>query len=177
MILNAAGTRVLDVYRWGLIPSWAKDLKPGYKMMNARSETVAEKPAYRRLVNSRRCLVPADTVYEWQKSEDQKTKTPMRIFMKTETPFAMAGLWEDWRDAEGRPLRSYTILTTAANRLLKSVHDRMPVIVRPEMIEAWLDPGVKLDALHGVFDPYPEENMDVYPVSSEMNSPRHNGPG
>ncbi len=176
VILNVDGTRVLNLYRWGLIPSWAKEIKMGYKIINARSETITEKPACRRLVNSRRCLVPADAVYEWQKSEDQKTKTPMRISMQSEAPFAMAGLWDEWRDAEGRPLRSYTILTTEANALLKDVHARMPVVIPPEMVDAWLDPGIALKDMAGVFDPYSDEEMAYYPVSTFVNSPVNNGP-
>ncbi len=173
IILNFDGTRVLDLYRWGLIPSWAKDMKMGYKMINARSETVEEKPSYRRLVNKRRCIVPSSNFFEWRKSEDQKRKTPMRIFLKSEAPMAFAGLWDEWRDAEGQPLRSYTILTTTANPLLKEVHDRMPVILRPELIDAWLDPGVKLEEMKGAFESYPEKEMAFYPVSKVVNSPKN----
>ncbi len=176
VILNVEGTRVLDLYRWGLIPSWAKDMKIGNKMINARCETVDEKPSFRRLVNKRRCLVPADGFYEWQKSEDGKSKTPMRIMMKSEAPFAFAGLWDEWRDAEGRPLRSYTILTTWANPLLKKVHNRMPVILRPEGIDPWLDPGVPLDEVARGFFPYPDHEMVYYPVSKAVNSPQNDGP-
>ncbi|MFQ5544192.1 MAG: SOS response-associated peptidase [Nitrospiria bacterium] len=175
VIVNTGGTRVLDLYRWGLIPSWAKEIKIGYKMINARCETIEEKPSYRRLVNKRRCIVPTDGFFEWQKSEDGKSKTPMRIMMESETPFVFAGLWDEWRDAEGQPLRSYTILTTEANPLLKAVHDRMPVILRPELIDGWLDTEVKLGDLDGVFDPYSEKEMTYYPVSSFVNSPGNEG--
>jgi len=176
VIVNVDGTRVLDLYRWGLIPSWAKDMKIGNKMINARCETVGEKPSFRRLVNKRRCLVPADGFYEWKKSEDGESKIPMRIMMKSEVPFAFAGLWDEWRNAEGQPLRSYTILTTSANPLLKKVHDRMPVILRPEGIDPWLDPGVDLKEMKEVFEPYSEEEMGYYSVSTFVNSPRNDTP-
>jgi len=176
VILNVDGTRVLDLHRWGLVPSWADSLKIGYKMINARSETAAQKPAYRRLVNRRRCVVPADSFYEWRKEKDGKTKTPMRIFIKGEEPFAMAGLWDEWRDSAGQPLRSYTILTTSANARLKDVHDRMPVILRPEIIDAWLDSEVKLAELGEVFVPYPDDEVDYYPVSTLVNTPRNDSP-
>jgi len=151
-------------------------MKVDYKMINARCETVGEKPSFRRLVNKRRCLVPADGLYEWQKSEDGKSKTPMRIMMKSEAPFAFAGLWDEWQDAGGRPLRSYTILTTSANPLLKNVHDRMPVILRPEAVDPWLDDKIDLGEMTRVFDPYPEEEMAYYPVSKIVNSPKNDGP-
>ncbi len=176
VILNVDGTRVLDLYRWGLIPSWAKDMKIGNKMINARCETVDEKPSFRRLVNKRRCIVPADSFYEWKKSEDGKSKTPMRIMMKSEAPFAFAGLWDEWRDAEGRPLRSYSILTTSANPLLKKVHDRIPVILRSEGIDPWLDSGVDLKEMREVFEPCSDQEMEYYPVSTFVNSPRNDGP-
>ncbi len=169
VIVNIDGTRVLDLYRWGLIPSWSKDMKIGNKMINARCETVGEKPSFRRLVNKRRCLVLADGFYEWQKSEDGKSKTPIRIMMKSEEPFTFAGLWDEWRDAEGRPLRSYTILTTWANPLLKKVHDRMPVILRPEGIDPWLDKKIELHEMTRIFDTYPEQEMEYYPVSTFVN--------
>ncbi len=175
VIVNTDGMRVLDLYRWGLIPSWAKDQKTAYKMINARSETITEKPSYRRLVNKGRCLVPADGFYEWQKNEDGR-KTPMRIHLKSEAPFVMAGLWDTWIDAEGVPLRSYTILTTSANARLEAVHHRMPVMIRPEMMNAWLDPGVALKDMKGVFDPSCAPEMVYYPVSEFVNSPKHDGP-
>jgi len=175
VILEADGTRVLDLYKWGLIPSWAKDLKMAYKMINARCETVTEKPAYRRLVNRRRCIVPASSIYEWKKAGDGQ-KTAMRILMKDESLFAMAGLWDEWKDAEGQPLRSYTILTTRAKGLLKEVHDRMPVILRPNLIDAWLDPGVKLGEVAEVFESSMAQEMDYYPVSQVVNSARNDGP-
>ncbi len=176
VIVNVDGTRVLGLYWWGLVPSWAKDMKLGYKMINARCETIGEKPSYRRLVNKRRCLVPADGFYEWQKSEDGKSKTPIRIMLQSGAPFAFAGLWDEWRDAGGQPLRSYTILTTSANPLLKKVHDRMPVILRPGGIDLWLDPDVPLDEVAGEFSPYPDHEMVYYPVSTFVNNPRNDGP-
>ncbi len=176
VIINVDGTRVLDLYRWGLIPSWAKDRKIGYKMINARCETVGDKPAYRGLVNKRKCVVLADGFYEWKKEKDEKSKTPMRIFLKSEEPMAFAGLWDEWRDAEGQLLRSYTILTTSANPLLNEIHDRMPVIIRPEMMDSWLDPGVDIKEMEEVFEPYPDQEMAYYPVSKLVNSPRNDGP-
>jgi putative SOS response-associated peptidase YedK len=178
-VVVADGDRVLDLYRWGLIPSWAKDPKIGYKMINARAETVAEKPSYRRPFQRQRCLVPADGFYEWRIDPTKPPKaarTPMRIVLKSNEPFAFAGLWDHWKDAEGRETRSFTILTTAANDLVASIHDRMPVILQPQDEAPWLDPSSDPDTLLKLLKPYPSEAMTTYQVSQLVNSPRNDSP-
>ena len=161
--------------RWGLVPFWAKDPKIGSRMINARAETVAEKPAFRNALKKRRCLVLADGYYEWQKTP--VGKRPYRIIMKSGEPFAMAGLWETWKDHQGKVLPSCTIITTAANDFLAPIHDRMPVILPREMEELWLDP-VTDDAavLTGILTPYSDDGMDAYEVSTLVNYARNDGP-
>ena len=178
-VIVADGDRVLDLYRWGLIPSWSKDPKIGHKMINARAETVAEKPAFRRPFQRQRCLVPADGFYEWKTDPTKPPKTartPMRITLKSKEPFAFAGLWDHWHDAEGRETRSFTILTTAANDLVASIHDRMPVMLQPQDEAPWLDPTSDLDTLRSLLKPYPSEAMTAYQVSTTINSPRNDSP-
>ena len=154
--------------RWGLIPFWAKDPKIGARMINARSETVAEKPAFRNALKKRRCLVLADGYYEWQKTP--VGKRPYRIIMKSGEPFAMAGLWETWKDPQGNVVPSCTIITTAANDFLAPIHNRMPVILPRESEELWLDPGVD-DAtlLTDLLIPYPDKRINAYEVSTIVN--------
>ena len=161
--------------RWGLVPFWAKDPKIGSRMINARAETVAEKPAFRNALKKRRCLVLADGYYEWQKTP--VGKRPYRIIMKSGEPFAMAGLWETWKDHQGKVVPSCTIITTAANDFLAPIHDRMPVILPREMEELWLDP-VTDDAavLTGILTPYSDDGMDAYEVSTLVNYARNDGP-
>ena len=168
--------RTLDSYRWGLVPSWAKDFKAGHKMINARMETVADRPAFRRPLRSQRCLVPADGFFEWRTDPTREARTPMRVELKSHEPFAFAGLWDSWRDAEGRETRSFTILTTAANELVATIHDRMPVILRPEDEDLWLDPSADLAALRRVMVPYAGREMRAYAVSTAVNSPRNDTP-
>ena len=161
--------------RWGLVPFWAKDPKIGARMINARAETVAEKPAFRNALKKRRCLVLADGYYEWQKTP--VGKRPYRIIMRSGEPFAMAGLWETWRDPQGNVVPSCTIITTAANDFLSPIHDRMPVILPREMEELWLDPDTDDAAvLTGILAPYPDECMDAYEVSTLVNYARNDGP-
>jgi putative SOS response-associated peptidase YedK len=171
-VLEEGGRRRLEVLRWGLIPPWADDPQIGSRMINARSETVAEKPSYRRAFRERRCLIPADGFYEWQRTNG--AKQPYYIHMEDGTPFAFAGLWETWKgDGE---IRSYTILTTGANALVDEIHERMPVIVAPDAYDVWLDPASERDELTGLLAPYPEEEMEAYPVSRFVNSPSNNDP-
>lgn len=161
--------------RWGLIPSWAKDKSIGYRMINARAETVAERPSYRTALQRRRCLVIADGFYEWQR--EGKARRPMRITLRSGEPFAFAGLWETWRDPDGDLIRSCTIITTTPNDLVSSIHDRMPVILPPDLEPLWLDPDVKDSAiLSNILAPYPAEEMQAYEVSSLVNSPKNNTP-
>ncbi len=174
-IMEGGGERRLEMLRWGLIPSWAKDPAIGARMINARSETVAEKPSFRGAFKKRRCLIPADGFYEWQKTNGGKQ--PYYIRMENGRPFALAGLWEIW-DRDGEEIRSCTILTTEANRLVGEIHHRMPVILPPEDYELWLDPSIQeADPLLPLLNPYPADPMEAYPVSRFVNSPKNDGPG
>jgi putative SOS response-associated peptidase YedK len=162
--------------RWGLIPGWAKDPAIGARLINARAETVAEKPAFRAAFRRRRCLVLADGFYEWQKSA--KRKQPFFFHLRDDRPFAFAGLWESWEGGDNSHLETCTILTTEPNDLVATVHDRMPVILAPDAHDAWLDPAVEQpDRLTPLLRPYPAEAMDAYPVGPLVNSPTHDGPG
>lgn len=164
--------RQLKLLHWGLIPSWAKDPKIGSKLINARAETVAEKPAFRSAFRQRRCLVVADGFYEWQQQEDKKQKQPYYVRFKDESPFAFAGLWERWEDPNGDEIQSCTLLTTQANELMRPIHNRMPVILDPKAYELWLDPEVKKpELLQPLLQPYPPEQMTAYPVSKLVNKP------
>ena len=161
--------------RWGLIPHWAKNASIGSRMINARAETVAEKPAFRDALRRRRCLVLADGFYEWQRTGG--AKRPMRIIMRSGEPFAFAGLWSLWRDPDGNRIPSCAIITAAANDLLKPIHDRMPVILPREMEEFWLDGSVEdPGALGSVLIPCADGVMDTYEVSTLVNSAVNNGP-
>ena len=161
--------------RWGLIPHWAKDPKIGSRMINARAETVAEKPAFRDALRRRRCLVLADGFYEWQRTGG--TRRPMRIVMRSGEPFAFAGLWSVWRDPQGNRIPSCAIITTEANDLLRPIHDRMPVILPRDLEELWLDAGVDdPGALGSVLAPYQDDAMEVYEVSTLVNSAANDGP-
>lgn len=168
---------------WGLIPSWAKDSKMGVKLINARAETVAEKPAFRSAFKHRRCLVLADGFYEWQ--QQQGKKQPFYFRLQDGQPFAFAGLWERWRclrqPEAGTPANeeiiSCTILTTAANELLQPIHERMPVILEPQDYDLWLDSQVQTpQILQQLLRPYPAPAMTAYPVSTLVNNSRHNSP-
>ncbi|MEA5563916.1 SOS response-associated peptidase [Anabaena sp. UHCC 0399] len=167
--------RELQQLRWGLIPSWAKDSSIGSKLINARSETVAEKPSFRSAFKHRRCLVVADGFYEWQKQ--QGTKQPFYFRLRDGQPFGFAGLWEKWSSPTQEEIISCTILTTAANELLQPIHDRMPVIIDPKDYDLWLDPEVQTpQPLQSLLSPYPTAAMTAYPVSKLVNSPKHNSP-
>ncbi len=165
--------RELLTLRWGLVPSWAKDLAAGARMINARSETVTEKPSFREAFRHRRCLIPADGFYEWKRTD--RGKQPFFFKMKDEQPFAFAGLWERW-EGEGETIESCTILTTAANEILAPVHERMPVILHKEDYELWLDADErKRELLRDLLRPYSASEMTAYPVSTQVNSTRHGG--
>jgi putative SOS response-associated peptidase YedK len=166
----------VEFVKWGLVPSWAKDPAVGNKMINARAETLGGRPAFRRLVANRRCLVPADGFYEWK--TEGKRKTPYYVHLKSGRPFALAGLWDEWRDpATGAPLKSCTIITAEPNAVVGALHTRMAVIVRPDEYRRWLANGpLSAEELAKVFSPYPAEAMEAYPVSPAVNSPRGEGP-
>ena len=163
---------------WGLIPSWSKDPSIGARMINARSETVTEKPAFRAAFKRRRCLVPANGFYEWQKQG--KGKQPFYITTPDGAPFAIAGLWEYWEGADGSALESCTLLTTSANALMAPLHDRMPVIVAPEDYTQWLGSGrdetpQALSQLQHLLRPYTDDGLVAYPVNTYVNNARNEG--
>lgn len=172
VIANEDGPRTLELFKWGLIPSWAKDAKIGNSLINARAETLAEKPAFRTALKRRRCLVLADGFYEWQKLEARKQ--PMYIQLKDGRPFAFAGLWETWRPGGGDSpvLKTCTIITTEPNALMAGIHNRMPVILQPADYAAWLTPG-ELPAVEALalLHSYPADAMQARPVSTAVNSP------
>ena len=170
IVINDTGRRQLVQMRWGLIPSWAKDPSIGNRMINARVETLAEKPAFRAALKKRRCIIPADGFYEWQKLG--KVKQPVRIVLKSREPFGFAGLWEHWTSPEGEEELSCTIVTTEANELLKTVHERMPVILTRDAEALWLDPKTQdPENLLPLLRQYPADEMEFYRVSREVNSP------
>ncbi|MFQ5955363.1 MAG: SOS response-associated peptidase [Kiloniellales bacterium] len=172
---HEAGGRGLALMCWGLIPSWAKEARVGYKMINARAETVAQKPAFRTALRHRRCLVPADGFYEWRKLG--KLRQPYRITLTDGGPFAFAGLWERWRAPDRQLVESFTIITTEANRLLRPIHDRMPVILDAADYEAWLDTGgIAPDEAARRLRPYPAAGLAAFPISTRINSPRNDDP-
>ena len=190
IIYNATPTQRLPVFRiheergaelaqlrWGLIPSWAKDATIGAKMINARGETVAEKPAFRAAFKRRRCLVPMKGYYEWQKTASGKV--PHYIHLMNADGFAVAGLYENWPGRNGaEPVESYTIITTDANELTARLHDRMPVILAGKDHAAWLDPNnERTGTLQALLKPYPSGEMHAYPVSTRVNNPKNDDPG
>jgi putative SOS response-associated peptidase YedK len=161
--------RSFSLARWGLIPYWAKNASVGYKMINARSETAASKPAFTDAFRRRRCLLPADGFYEWQRRV--KVKQPFHFGMQDDSLFAFAGLWDRWKDSLGQVVESCSILTTTPNSLLSDVHDRMPVILNPEHYDLWLDPGFRdLDSLANMLKPFDASLMKRYPVSTRVNA-------
>jgi len=170
-----SGQRELVMLRWGLIPSWAQDPEIGSRMINARAETAAEKPAFRAAFRRRRCLVVADGFYEWQKQAGPKQ--PIYIHLRDRKPFGFAGLWEFWKDPEGKAIESCTLLTTEPNDLIRNFHNRMPVILSPEYYEPWLNPEIEdLDVLQPMLKAYPAEEMEAIPVSRWVNNPDNEGP-
>jgi putative SOS response-associated peptidase YedK len=174
VVRNQDGRRSISLLRWGLIPAWAKDPKIGYTMINARSETVTEKPSFRAAMKYRRCLIPVNGFYEWLR--EGKNKKPYLFRRNDDQPFAFAGLWEGWDKGTG-PIESCSILTTSANSLMAPIHDRMPVILSPNDYAAWLNPdekdGTKLAYL---FEPFPPDDFVAYPVNPIVNNARNEGP-
>jgi putative SOS response-associated peptidase YedK len=167
--------RELVMLRWGLVPPWAKDPDVGSRMINARSETAATNNAFRSAFRRRRCLIPADGFYEWQKLE--RRKQPYWIRMRDGLPFAFAGLWEHWEGQPGQILETCTILTTAPSDVVRPIHDRMPVILEPDVWDLWLDPSVQEpDMLQPLLHAYPAEQMLAVPVSNLVNNPANDHP-
>jgi putative SOS response-associated peptidase YedK len=162
----------LSYFRWGLIPVWAKESAIGAKMINAKAETITEKPSFRQSFKKRRCLVPADSFYEWQK---ETIKTPYRILMQDEQAFAMAGIWDIWINDQGEEVPSFSILTTMANSLIASIHHRMPVILSRENESRWLEDNEE-SVLLSMLTPYPAAQMKAYKISRLVNSPTNDSP-
>lgn len=170
-VLNQDNKTILTNLKWGLVPSWAKDPDIGNRMINARGETLAEKPSFREAFKKRRCIIPATGFYEWKKGAGGKQ--PYYFFLPDKSIFGFAGLYEEWTDKEnGEFLETCTIITTEANDVLKPVHDRMPVILSHENYDLWLDEKINdTDQLQKLIAPYPAKEMSSYPVSKSVNIP------
>ena len=169
------GTSHLAWLRWGLIPSWAKDESIGSRMINARAETLTEKPSFKGLLRSKRCLIVADGFYEWK--QENGSKIPMYMTLKSGEPFAFAGLWDLWKSPDGEHIRSCTIITTEPNDLVVPIHNRMPAILLPGAYADWLDPDMRDEqALSHWLAPYPAEEMTARPVSRLVNDPKRDSP-
>ncbi len=163
----------IHLFRWGLIPFWAKDVKIGYKMINARSETLLEKPSFKKAAESRRCIIPMDGFYEWKR--EGKQKTPYRITTTNVDIFAVAGIWEKWQDRQSSEIiYSFTIITQGPNELMEGIHDRMPAILLPEQEKIWLDTTLSASEVMKIIEPYPSELMKAYKVSSAVGNVRNN---
>lgn len=169
------GERRAEMMRWGLVPSWADSPKIGARMINARAETLAERPSFRAAFRRRRCLIPADDFYEWRR--EGKGRIPIRFALASGEPFAFAGLWERWERPGGPPLLSCAIVTTSANELIAPIHDRMPVILTPDAERVWLDADIT-DAAHlgGLLAPHPSDQMRAREASRAVNSSAYDGP-
>ncbi len=171
LVLTNNNPNELQLFKWGMIPSWAKDPNIGNRMINARVETLTERPSFKNLVDRKRCLVISDGFYEWRNVGGKKM--PVRITMRDETLFAMAGLWDEWRDPKvGNTIKSFTVITVPANELIAPIHDRMPAILHPNSEKKWL----RLDPMDDLLHPYLEEEMKLYPVSNKLNSPLNDSP-
>ncbi len=169
--------RQFRILRWGLVPSWAKDAAIGNRLINARSETVSEKPSFRSAFRYRRCLIVADGFYEWQRQAGKNQKQPYYFQLANHALFGFAGLWEHWESPTGELLETCTILTTEANEVLRPIHERMPVIMHPDDYDTWLDPTLNTFAkLHPLLRPYPAETMRAYPVSLRVNKADYDRP-
>lgn len=169
--------RCLRFFRWGLIPFWAKDEKIGSKLINARAEGIDEKPSYRNAFRMRRCLIPADGFYEWK---NESGKTPYRITLKNNIPFAMAGIWETWKNSDGISVHTFSIITTQANELMRPIHERMPVILPTELEDRWLTGQIRIksdeEKLKSLLVPFPSDQMQAFKVSKLVNSPANDNP-
>ena len=174
VIVQADGKRTVELFRWGLIPWLAKDPAIGNRMINARAETLAEKPAFNNLLGKRRCLVLADGFYEWRK--EGKGKVPMRFKLKSGEPFAFAGLWDSWKQPDGNLLRTYTIVTTEPNDVLRPIHNRMPPMLSNDHAQKWLAVDDEIAHALPLLKPYPPEKMEGYEVSILVNNPRNDLP-
>ena len=175
VVVERNGKRQLDTFHWGLIPAWAKERSIGNRMINARGETVAEKPSFKRPLKNQRCLVLANGFYEWRKTPGGKV--PLYIHLKDHQPFAFAGLWERWQDPNGETIFSCTIITTTPNELVAPIHNRMPVVLPQTAHDLWLDPEQQSpDRLLPLLHPYPAAEMRAYVVSKLVNAPVNDSP-
>jgi len=177
VVLDRTGERIVAQLKWGLVPSWAKDALIGSRMINARAETLMEKPSFRKAYKSRRCIIPASGFYEWQRAE-KGAKQPFYFYLTNKEVFGFAGLWEEWLDKKsGESLETCTIITTEANDVLKPVHDRMPVILKAVDYDEWLDTKeANTDKLQKLLAPYPPDEMSSHAVSRAVNSPTLDSP-
>ena len=171
-VISSEAKDILSFYKWGLIPFWAKDPSIGNRLINARGETILEKPSFRNAFRSRRCLVLCDGFYEWKRNGG---KIPYRITRVDSSPFAMAGIWEKWYDIQGEAIYSFSIITTSPNLLMVKIHDRMPVILNREDEKKWISPMPE-EELVKILRPYPAEEMKAFPVSTKVNSPLNDSP-
>ncbi|AET68374.1 hypothetical protein Desor_2842 [Desulfosporosinus orientis DSM 765] len=174
VVINQNGNKRLLMFHWGLIPHWARDESVAHKLINARAETLTEKPSFRESFEQRRCLVLADGFYEWKK--EGRVKIPYRIIMRDGKPFAFAGLWDTWLSPAGQRLNSCVIITTGSNTLMETIHSRMPVILPKNMESIWLDSAYPIHKVKALLKPFPSEEMSAYEVSSLVNSPRKDEP-
>lgn len=163
--------------KWGLVPFWSKDPKIGYKMINARAEGIESKPAFRKPTKSQRCLIPTDGFYEWKtlNLEGKEEKFPWYIGLNNRKLFAFAGIYDIWKDAEGKEFHTYAIITTKSNSLMKKVHDRMPVMLKKDDESIWLSSETPFERVLKLLKPYPAKDMESYPVSKMVNNPRNDG--
>ncbi len=167
----------LDLFQWGLIPSWAKDSTIGNRLINARAETLSDKPSFRSALKKRRCLILADGFYEWMSSSEEKSKIPYYIHLSSGDVFAFAGLWDTWAAPNGTKIKSCTIITTQPNSLIAPIHNRMPVMVPQEAYSQWIEPGeVNPTNINELLAPYPANQMEAYPVSRAVNDPKNDSP-
>ena len=175
VIINVDGVRSIELFQWGLVPWWAKDPSSGNQSINARAETLATRASFKDLIGKQRCLVLADGFYEWRK--EGKRKVPMRFKLKTDEPFAFAGLWDSWKKPDGKRLQTFTIITTEPNEVLRPIHDRMPVMLNDVAALDWLDHNEgNLSRVLSVLEPFPAELMEGYDVSPLVNDPHNDSP-
>lgn len=176
IVCDPQGGRELHQFRWGLIPAWAKDIKIGYKLINARAETINQKPSFRNAFKARRCLIPVSGFYEWQTFSSSKQKQAYYIHSKESPILMFAGIWEAWLSLEGQSIKSYSIITTHCNETLRPLHERMPVVLNPSELQAWLDPQTREQDLLLMLKPARAELLRYYAVSSIVNSAKNDIP-